>query len=112
MSLDNNPGLDHFTVSEYTLSVSVSDGILSDTRNLTVTILNTLDPPEFVNLTADLSVGELTLGLVHTFEFTDPDFENVTSQVTVLGQMNNSPFQLSSTGKCYFIKYLCEEYNT
>ena len=99
MTLDAGHGLDHFTTSEYILSVTTSDGSLDDTKDLTVTILNTLDPPEFVGLTT-ISVGELSMGLVHVIQFTDPDLdENVTCTMIDVFESVNTSFDLSTSGK-------------
>ena len=98
-------------VSMYTLHISVSDGYLSTTNMLTVNVLNTPDPPVFINLDENLSVGESTLGNIAQFMFSDSDRDHVTLTMNVIGQMANSPFVLSGLGRDYSILMISQHSN-
>lgn len=61
----------------YEVQVSVSDGALSDSKPLLVTVIDRNEPPMFVS-TAASTFPENTAGVVHTLQAVDPEGAEVT----------------------------------
>ena len=83
--------LDYETVNSYSLTVSVSDGTVSISTSLTISVSNTNDAPYVLNLPANVSVAEndVTAAVIDVTAI-DPDDNNMT-------------FSLSGTGSDDFL---------
>ena len=83
--------LDYETVNYYSLTVSVSDGSVSISTSLTLSVSNTNDAPYVTNLPGNVSVAEndVTAAVIDV-NASDPDGDNIT-------------FSLSGTGSDDFL---------
>ena len=83
--------LDYETVNYYSLTVSVSDGSVSISTSLTISVSNTNDAPYVTNLPGNVSVAEndVTAAVIDV-NASDPDGDNIT-------------FSLSGTGSDDFL---------
>ena len=83
--------LDYETVNYYSLTVSVSDGSVSISTSLTISVSNTNDAPYVTNLPGNVSVAEndVTAAVIDV-NAGDPDCDNIT-------------FSLSGTGSDDFL---------
>lgn len=83
--------LDYETVNYYSLTVSVSDGSVSISTSLTISVSNTNDAPYVTNLPGNVSVAEndVTAAVIDV-NTSDPDGDNIT-------------FSLSGTGSDDFL---------
>ena len=83
--------LDYETVNYYSLTVSVSDGSVSISTSLTLSVSNTNDAPYVTNLPGNVSVAEndVTVAVIDV-NASDPDGDNIT-------------FSLSGTGSDDFL---------
>lgn len=83
--------LDYETVNYYSLTVSVSDGLVSISTSLTLSVSNTNDAPYVTNLPGNVSVAEndVTAAVIDV-NASDPDGDNIT-------------FSLSGTGSDDFL---------
>lgn len=89
--IETTQELDYETLNSYSLTVSVSDGTLSITASLTITVTNINDAPYVTNLPANITVVEndVTAAVIDV-NATDPDDNNIT-------------FTLSGTGSDDFV---------
>lgn len=89
--IETNQEHDYETLNSYSLTVSVSDGTLSITASLTITVTNINDAPYVTNLPANVTVFEndVTAAVIDV-NATDPDDNNIT-------------FTLSGTGSDDFV---------
>ena len=89
--IETTQELDYETLNSYSLTVSVSDGALSITGSLTITVANINDAPYVTNLPANVTVIENDVtAAVMDVNATDPDDNNIT-------------FTLSGTGSDDFV---------
>ena len=77
--IETTQELDYETVNSYSLTVSVSDGTLSITASVTITVANINDAPYVTNLPANVTVDEndVTAAVIDV-NATDPDDNNIT----------------------------------
>ena len=89
--IETTQELDYETVNSYSLTVSVSDGTLTITASVTITVANINDAPYVTNLPANVTVDEndVTAAVIDV-NATDPDDDNIT-------------FTLSGTGSDDFV---------
>ena len=89
--IETTQELDYETLNSYSLTVSVSDGTLSITASLTITVTNINDAPYVTNLPANVTVieNDVTAAVIDV-NATDPDDNNIT-------------FTLSGTGSDDFV---------
>ena len=89
--IETSQALDYETLNSYSLTVSISDGTISTTASLTITVTNINDAPYVTNLPANVTVFEndVTAAVIDV-NATDPDDNNIT-------------FTLSGTGSDDFV---------
>ena len=94
--LQTKAALDHETKGSYSVTVSVSDTKLTDNINVTITVTDGNDIPEFSSETATLSIAENTVANTNIgspITATDQDDEPITY---LLGQSDASAFTINA----------------
>ncbi|CAH3197872.1 unnamed protein product, partial [Porites evermanni] len=78
--------LDYETVNYYSLTVSVSDGSVSISTSLTISVSNTNDAPYVTNLPGNVSIAEndVTAAVIDV-NASDPDGDNITFSLSGTG---------------------------
>ena len=81
---DNNNELDGQTTPQYVLTITVSDGLLTDTVDITVDIIEVNNPPQFTNLPDTVNVREdsTTINVIKTVNADDQDADVITYSMT------------------------------
>ena len=81
--------LDYETLNYYSLTVSVSDGSVSISTSLTISVSNTNDAPYVTNLPGNVSVAEndVTAAVIDV-NASDPDGDNITFSLSGTGSDN------------------------
>ena len=95
--------MDYETTKSYVLTVSVTDGNLTDTAQLNINVLNVDEPP----IVADLSITlaeDKALGTIGTLIYNDPEAASLIFNITSGNE--SGAFSVSNTGVISLVKSL------
>jgi hypothetical protein len=107
--------LDYETKSTYTLGISVTDNAvptpITDAGNITITVINTNDPPVFTDKSFTLIENTANLTIVGTVSADDPNDDNI--QYSKIGGTGLNAFDINpASGEITVIDSTLHDYDT